>query len=104
MLLVESASRLALAGLGVLVVTLLGRVHLVVDVVLGRAWAGATGVSMMVLFAVLWVLVPIVLVRSGRFPQNPAPDAQLACGRPSGARALSAGDRSPPTPRRARHL
>jgi hypothetical protein len=82
LLLVESANRLALAGLGTLMVTLAAMVLLVVDVVLGRSWAAATGGLTLLLFVALWVAVPVSLARLGRFPRNPSPDAPAACGRP----------------------
>lgn len=82
MLLVETANRLALAGLGALLLSLTGMVVLIVDVVFGAQWA-----------AVGWRHcpaavhrrvgggAPLGLARYGRFPKNPPPDAPVACGR-----------------------
>ena len=71
LLLVETANRFALAGLGALILTVCGMVFLVADVVVGDwAWVAA-GVSAMVLFLTLWVVAPYGLARSGTIPPEP---------------------------------
>jgi hypothetical protein len=74
LLLVETANRLALAGLGALLLTICGMVFLVTDVVVGVGWAFAAVTLSFLLFLGLWVLAPLGLARSGRFPKNPPPD------------------------------
>jgi Family of unknown function (DUF6328) len=77
LLLVETANRFALAGLGALLLTVSGMVFLVADVVLGGDGAWVAAGMAMVLFLALWVIAPFGLARSGRFPQNPPPDGPL---------------------------
>jgi hypothetical protein len=77
LLLVETANRFALAGLGALLLTVCGMVFLVADVVLGGGWAWVAAGMALVLFLAVWVVAPIGLARSGRFPQNSAPDDPL---------------------------
>ena len=74
LLLVETANRLALAGLGALLLTICGMVFLVTDVVLGKGWAYVAATLSFVLFLGLWVVAPLGLARSDRFPKNPPPD------------------------------
>ncbi|HSF98047.1 MAG TPA: DUF6328 family protein [Ornithinibacter sp.] len=80
MLLVETANRLALAGLGTLMLTICGMVFLVVDVVTGRPLAAFAGGGAFGLFLTLWVAAPLGLARFGRYPSNPSPDAPPPCG------------------------
>ncbi len=87
MLLVETANRLALAGLAALMLTLCGMVFLVVDVVFGIGWAVGGAAAAFALFVGVWVVAPIALARSGRFPRSRPPDAPAACGRPGRGRA-----------------
>jgi hypothetical protein len=82
MLLVETANRLALAGLAVLLLTLCGMVFLVVDVVFGTPWAALSAGGALTLFVTVWVLAPLGLARYGRYPTNPPPDAPRGCARP----------------------
>src|SRR3954469_17809412 len=70
LLLVETANRFALAGLGALLLTVCGMVFLVTDVVIGGDWAWVTAGIALALFIALWVVAPVGLARSGRFPQN----------------------------------
>lgn len=76
LLLVETANRFALAGLGALILTVCGMVFLVADVVVGD-WAWVAAGLAMVLFLTLWVVAPYGLARSGRFPRNHPPDDPL---------------------------
>jgi hypothetical protein len=87
MLLVETANRLALAGLGALLLSLTGMVVLIVDVVFGAEWAVVAGATALLLFTAVWVAAPLGLARYGRFPRNPPPDAPVACGRPARGRS-----------------
>ena len=57
LLLVETANRFALAGLGALILTVCGMVFLVADVVVGD-WAWVAAGLAMVLFLTLWVVAP----------------------------------------------
>jgi Family of unknown function (DUF6328) len=82
LLLVETANRLALAGLGALLLTICGMVFLVADVVIGPGGASLAAALAIALFVVLWVAAPLGLARSGRFPKNRPPDAPVSCGRP----------------------
>ena len=81
LLLVETANRFALAGLGTLLVTLCGMVFLVADIVMGLAWAIAAAGVAAALFIALWVAAPIGLARFGAFPRNRPPDDPVSCGR-----------------------
>lgn len=58
MLLVETANRLALAGLGALLLSLTGMVVLIVDVVFGAQWAAVAGATALLLFTAVWVAAP----------------------------------------------
>jgi len=91
MLLVETANRLALAGLGTLLLTLCAMVFLVVDVVFGGAGASVAAGTALVLFLALWVAAPLGLARSGRYPQNRPPDAPAPCSRPGRERPELSG-------------
>jgi hypothetical protein len=81
LLLVETANRFALAGLGALVVTVCGMVFLVADVVIGGEWAWVAAALAIVLFLTLWVAAPLGLAKSGRFPRNRPPDDPVSCAR-----------------------
>jgi hypothetical protein len=81
MLLVETANRLALAGLAALLLTICAMVFLVVDVVFGPGWASAAAGLALALFVAFWVVAPLGLARFGRFPRNPPPDAPQSCER-----------------------
>lgn len=85
-LLVETANRLALAGLAVLLLTICGMVLLVVDVVFGAPWSAVAAGGALTLFVTVWVLAPLGLARSGRYPRNLPPDAPRACARPGRVR------------------
>ncbi|MEK8228666.1 DUF6328 family protein [Oerskovia sp. M15] len=61
--LVTSADRLARVGLVVLALVVAGTVLLIFDVVVGSAAGIAAAVGALVLFALLWVALPLVLVR-----------------------------------------
>ena len=74
LLLVETANRLALAGLAALLLTVCGMVFLVTDVVIGQAPAWLAAALALVLFLALWVIAPLALARSDRFPRNEPPD------------------------------
>jgi hypothetical protein len=86
LLLVETANRLALAGLGTLMLTLCLMVFLVVDVVTRLEWAFLAAGAALVLFLAFWVLAPLGLARLGRFPTNPPPDTARSCERPGRGR------------------
>ena len=75
LLLVETANRFALAGLGVLLLTICGMVFLVAHVAFGVAWAFVAAGGAFVLFLALWVVAPLGLARFGGFPKNRPPDA-----------------------------
>jgi hypothetical protein len=55
---VRAAARLAAAGLCFLGVAVVAAVHLVLDLVLGRATAIATAAALLVVLLVLWLLLP----------------------------------------------
>jgi hypothetical protein len=61
--LVRTASMLAQAGLGVLLVAMIGAVFLVLDVVAGLGWAVGLGVAITLLFLALWYVLPKVIRR-----------------------------------------
>ena len=75
-LLVESGNRFALAGLAMLAVTVSGVVLLVVDVVVGVREGWIAGGAILLVFAVLWAVLPQVLDRVDDSPRNPAPSAE----------------------------
>ncbi|WP_205860505.1 DUF6328 family protein [Phycicoccus sp. HDW14] len=79
-LLVESANRLAQAGLTTLLLTVAGVVFLVVDLVLGRQEAYVAGGLALVLLLGLWFLAPVGLRASGLFPRNLPPDSPRDAG------------------------
>jgi hypothetical protein len=61
--LVETANRLARAGLGMVALTTTGVAFLVFDVVVGLAAGIVAGLVALVVFFLLWVAVPVVLPR-----------------------------------------
>jgi hypothetical protein len=64
--LVTSADRLARVGLVVLALVVAGTVLLIFDVVVGQTAAVIATVGALVLFALLWVALPLELVRRAR--------------------------------------
>ncbi|WP_068625895.1 DUF6328 family protein [Oerskovia enterophila] len=66
MRLVTSADRLARVGLVVLALVVAGTVLLIFDVVVGPAAAVIAAVGALVLFALLWVALPLELMRRAR--------------------------------------
>ena len=69
--LVRMASTLAQAGLGALLVAIIGAVFLVLDVVAGLGWATALVVVITVLYLALWYMLP-KLIRARITPENEA--------------------------------
>ena len=67
--LVRTASTLAQAGLGALLVAIIGAVFLVLDVVAGLGWATGLGVVITVLYLALWYMLP-KLIRARITPEN----------------------------------
>ncbi len=65
--LVRSASRLAQAGLATLLVAIIGAVFLVLDFVAGLGWASGLGAALVVLYLVLWYVLP-KLIRADAGP------------------------------------
>jgi MFS family permease len=61
--LVQTASMLAQAGLGALLVAMIGAVFLVLDVVAGLGWAVGLGVVITLVFLTLWYVLPKVIRR-----------------------------------------
>jgi len=61
--LVRVASMLAQGGLGALLVAIIGAVFLVLDVVAGLGWAAGLGVALVVIYLVLWYVLPKVIRR-----------------------------------------
>ncbi|MEV7198217.1 DUF6328 family protein [Streptomyces sp. NPDC093510] len=83
-LIVRVSSRLAAAGLGVLVLTLTGSVLLVVDVTAGRAAGIAAGAVTLLVCVGLWGVLPrLVRLPAARAEAPPEEEADI---RPSGAR------------------
>jgi hypothetical protein len=72
-LLVEVGSRLAIAGLVLLSLTVSGVVLLVVDVVVGTTAGVVAGAAVLLLVAALWWLGPHVAVRVADVPRNAPP-------------------------------
>lgn len=73
-LLVESANRFAIAGLGTLALTVSGVVLLVVDVVLGTRQGFVAGGIVFVALALTWAVGPFVADALADSPRNPPPD------------------------------
>ena len=72
-LLVESANRLAVAGLATLAITVSGVLLLVVDITLDRAAAVLAGGGALLVLALLWGVLPRVADRMADTPHNPPP-------------------------------
>lgn len=72
-LLVESANRLAIAGLALLGLTVSGVVLLVVDIVLGTREAFVAGGLVLLALVILWGVGPFLADRFGRTPRNAPP-------------------------------
>ncbi len=66
--LVEAGNVFARAGLGMLALTSAGAVLLVFDVVVGRPWSYAAGLSTLALFLAVWLALP--LLRGGPPPDR----------------------------------
>lgn len=79
LMLVETANRLAIAGMATLLLTICTMVVLVVDVVLGTVLGVAAGSLAAVLFVAVWLVAPLGLAKLGRFPTDPPPDADRSC-------------------------
>jgi hypothetical protein len=75
-LLVESGNRFAVAGLGMLALTVSGVVLLVVDVVVGTTAGWLAGAAILLLLTVLWAVVPRVADRVADTPRNEPPEAE----------------------------
>ena len=63
--LVRVANRLAISGLALLLLAVTGAVFLVLDAVIGGAWAVSLAVGTGVGFAMLWVVLPFSAHREG---------------------------------------
>ena len=74
--LVTSADRLARMGLVVLAVVVTGTVLLIFDVVLGLGAAVVAAVSALVLFALLWLVLPFALLRRAQAGDRPGPSGR----------------------------
>lgn len=72
-LLVEVGSRLAIAGLAMLSLTISGVVLLVVDIVVGPVAGVLAGAGVLLAVAALWWLGPHVAVRFADVPRNAPP-------------------------------
>ena len=75
-LLVESGNRFAQAGLATLALTISGVVLLVVDVVVGATEAWVTSGLTLLLFTLLWAVLPRVADRLDITPRNRPPAAE----------------------------
>ena len=73
-LLVESGNRFAMAGLGMLALTVSGAVLLVVDLILGRTQGWVAGGTIFVGLMLLWAVLPRVLDSVDDTPRNPPPE------------------------------
>ena len=67
--LVRTASTLAQAGLGALLVAIIGAMFLVLDVVAGLGWATGLAVVITLLYLVLWYVLP-KLIRARGAPES----------------------------------
>ncbi|GAB2819962.1 DUF6328 family protein [Actinoallomurus bryophytorum] len=67
--LVRTASTLAQAGLGALLVAIIGAMFLVLDVVAGLGWAAGIAVVITLLYLMLWYMLP-KLIRARSTPEN----------------------------------
>lgn len=72
-LLVESGNLFAIAGLGMLALTVSGVVLLVVDVVIGTRAALLGGGAVLVVIVGLWAAGPFIAARVADVPRNPPP-------------------------------
>jgi hypothetical protein len=70
--LVESADRLALAGLALLALVLAGSALLLFDVVIGRTAGWVAGGAVLVGLSAVWLVVPLRLSRRARREEHPA--------------------------------
>jgi hypothetical protein len=70
--LVESADRLALAGLALLALVLTGTALLLFDVVVGRTAGWVAGGAVLVGLGALWLAVPLRLSRRARREEHSA--------------------------------
>lgn len=75
-LLVEAANRFAIAGLGMLALTVSGVVLLVVDVVLGRRQGLIAGTVSLAVILALWAAGPLVADRLADSPRNAPPEEE----------------------------
>ena len=73
-LLVKSGNRFAVAGLGMLALTVSGVVLLVVDVVIGTTAGWVAGGALLLVLTLLWAVLPKVADRVADTPRNPPPD------------------------------
>jgi hypothetical protein len=73
-LLVESGNRFAMAGLGMLALTVSGAVLLVVDLVIGRTEGWVAGAAILLTLLLLWAVLPRVLDSVDDTPRNPPPE------------------------------
>ena len=64
--LVQTASRLARVGLGLLMAAVTGSCLLALDAVLPRAVAAGVSAAVLAVFLALWVVLPVVVARSHR--------------------------------------
>lgn len=58
--LVETASRMAKAGLVAMLVSVMGAIYLVLDVVAGLGWASAIVAMLATVYVLLWYVVPLL--------------------------------------------
>lgn len=59
--LIQSANRLASAGLVFLMLAVIGSVFLIIDVVVDARWAAVVGAALAVLFLLTWYVEPLLL-------------------------------------------
>ena len=85
-LLVESGNRFAMAGLGMLALTVSGAVLLVVDLVLGRTEGWVASGAILLTLLLLWAVLPRVLDSVDDTPRNPPPEDGDRDARRDGAR------------------
>lgn len=79
-LLVESGNRFAMAGLGMLAVTVSGVVLLVVDVVVGRTQGWVAGGAILAILLFLWAVLPRIADSVDDSPRNPPPSTDDQSG------------------------
>lgn len=73
-LLVEAGARLASLGLLTLALTISGVGFLIADIVVGMRFAAVVAVVLLLVFAAVWVVLPVALARSERYPPGAPPD------------------------------